>query len=319
MRIKQAKKQIRQHRFSLATYWLHHKHACYRGFQQITKQPLQSLLTIAVLSITLILPTILLIGLTNVKNVTRSWQDDSNIAVYLIAPASAAQINTTQIALQKIGNIKNAQFISADEGLIAFVKNSGLSDIIKSLGFNPLPATFIITPNEKNPAAINILSAQLRALPNVSIVKINMEWVTRLNAVIELLQRLTYGLAILLAVGLLLIVGNTIRLAIQYYHTEIEVIKLVGGTDSFIRRPFLYSGIIYGLAAGLFTALILDFLLLWLQTPINQFASTFNTPFILQGLGFEQTALLLLSSTLLGYVGSWLVVGQRLRQIQPGR
>ena len=110
--------------------------------------------------------------------------------------------------------------------------------------------------------------------------------------------------------------GNTIRLAIQHYHTEIEVTKLVGGTDSFIRRPFLYSGILYGLAGGLFAALILDFLLLWLQSPLNYLMTSFNARFEMPGLNVGQTVLLLLCSTLLGYVGSWLAVTRRLRQIQ---
>ncbi len=304
-------------RFSLRTYIAHHRHALLHGFRQLTKNPFASLLTIAVLSITLVLPTGLLVILGNAQQYTQVWQTGTNVSVYMQPQATNTQVSFTRQALQKVNNIKTINYVSPNEGLANFAKQSGLNDIIKTLGANPLPGLFSIKPNDQSPAAINILVSQLQALPNVDAVKLDMQWVKRLNAIITLLEHFTYGLVVLLGLSVLLIIGNTIRMAVQSYHHEIEVIKLVGGSNHFTRRPFLYSGAFYGLASGIFAAVILDFFLLWLQNPLNKLTALYGTHVNLEGLDFSQTCLLLLCGLALGYLGSWLVVDRHLKRINP--
>ena len=305
-----------QHRY-LRTYFQHHQHAWQQGLRQLTKTPIASILTIAAISITLVLPTVLLILLNNMKTITQTWQTGTNISVYLNMTTTTQQVAEFRQALQKIDNIKTQRYISPTQGLQQFTKQSGLPDILKTLNKNPLPGVFMVEPGTSSPAKLNILAAQLKTLPYVKNVKLDEQWVKRLNAIINLLQRFTYGIATLLALAVLLIVGNTIRMAIQNYHREIEVMKLIGGSDRFIRRPFLYSGIFYGLSSAIFAAIILNFLLIWLQAPINQLTALYNTQFSLQGLTLKQTGLLILVGILLGFGGSWFTVNRHLRHIQP--
>ena len=306
-----------QRQFSLRTYFSHHKHAWRHGLRQLTKNPIASLLTIAVISITLVLPTGLLLVLDNMQDATANLHKGTNISVYMQANANTQQITFVQNAISKIDNIDKVDYISPEQGLTQFNKQSGLGNVVRTLGDNPLPGVFNITPKHQSTTALNILSSELSALPNVAAVKVDMQWVKRLNAILSLLQNFTYGLAILLAIAVLLIIGNTIRMNIQNYQQEIEVMKLVGASKRFIRRPFLVSGMLYGVCAGIFTALILDFFMLWLQTPLNELTALYNTQFPLNGLSFPQTLELILAGIVLGFLGSWLVVGKYLNKIQP--
>jgi cell division transport system permease protein len=304
-------------RMSLRTYFAHHRHAWRHGFRQITKNPIASILTIAVISITLVLPTGLLLVLGNMQAATQNWNRGGNISVFMNSNINGQQIDFTRDAINKLSNIKNVSYISPEQGLKEFSEQTGLNNILSTLGDNPLPAVFVITPLNQTPPAVNMLSSQLNALPNIAAVKIDMQWIKRLNAMLNLLENFTYGLAILLAIAVLLIVGNTIRMNIQAYHQEIEVMKLVGASYRFIRRPFLYSGIIYGLCAAIFTAVILDFFFVWLQQPLNQLTALYNTQFSLEGLSFLQTLELMIVGIVLGFIGSGLVVGKYLKKIQP--
>ena len=305
-----------QKRRYLRKYLQHHQHAWQHGLRQLTKNPLSSILTIAAISITLVLPTVLLILLGNMKAVTQNWHTGTAISVYLSPQTSTQQVDYIQKALRSINNIKTQRYISPTQWLTQFAKQSGLRDVLKTLGSNPLPGVFVIQPTNQSSASLNILASQLRALPQVENVKLNMQWVNRLNAIIRLLQHFTYGIAVILALAVLLIVGNTIRMYIQNYHREIEVTKLVGGSNRFIRRPFLYSGIFYGLASAIFAAIILNFLIISLQTSVNKLAALYNTQFSLHGLNLKQISLLVLVGALLGFFGSWFAVSRHLRTIQ---
>lgn len=313
---KLAKRQT-QRTFSLRTYISHHKHAWRHGFRQLTKNPVASLLTIAVISITLVLPTGLLLVLNNMQDATANLHKGTNISLYMNANASSQQTNYVQNAISKINNIAKVDYISPEQGLVQFNQQSGLGNVVKTLGDNPLPGVFNVTPSNQSTTALNVLNSELSALPNVAAVKVDMQWVKRLNAILSLLQSFTYGLAALLAIAVLLIISNTIRMNIQNYQEEIEVMKLVGASKRFIRRPFLVSGVLYGLCAAVFSALILDFFMLWLQAPLNQLTALYNTQFSLSGLNITQALELILAGIVLGFLGSWLVVGKYLNKIQP--
>ena len=296
--------------------FLQHKYAFQQGWRQLTQRSLGTFLTIAVLSITLVLPTGLLLILMNVETFTGNLNTSSVVSVYISPKASTMQIEQIDQAVHALDNVEKVTMITPEQGLKNFTEQTGLSNALKDLDNNPLPTLLMVTPMNQSVPALNILVSKLQAMPNVDDVKLDIQWIQRLNTMITLLQRFTYGLSVLLGLAVLLIVSNTIRSAIQSYQQEIEVIKLVGGSDRFIRRPFLYSGLLYGVSSGIFAAVSLDFFSLWLQGPVNQLAGFYNVEIHLEGLSMEQTAWLLLASTLLGFIGSWLAVGRELAKFK---
>ena len=302
--------------WSLTTYLLHHQHAIHHGLRQLTKNPFSSLLTIFVMSITFLLPMSLFLILTNMKVVIADWQNDANISIYLSPESSSLQISNIKTALQQITNIVRVTYISPQQGLQEFAKISGLGNTLKTLGNNPLPPVFEIYTQQKTPVALNLLAAKLQTLPAVKYAKIDIQWIKRVNSIISLLERLTYGVTFIFALAVLLIIANTIRTSIQSYRNEIKVMKLIGGSDSFIRRPFLYSGVFYSLLSSFFSVLILNFLLLWLQTPLDKLTALYHANLSLHGLSLQQIGLLNVISILLGIAGSWYIVDKHLQVIQ---
>ena len=160
--------------------------------------------------------------------------------------------------------------------------------------------------------------ALLLILPGVAQAQFDLEWVRRLDAILRLAQRGVLILALLLGIAVLLVVGNTIRLAILSRRAEIEVIKLIGGTDAFIRRPFLYAGLFQGLFGGLLAWILVAASLALLAGPVRDLAGLYGSGFELAGLGLRAGAILLLGGAFLGWTGSRLAVGRHLRAIEPG-
>lgn len=293
---------------TLATYFSHQRYAFWHGLHQLTKKPFSSILTIAVLSITLLLPTVLFVLLNNAQQNTTLWQNTTGISVYLQTGLNREQIQQTQTTLKNINSVAQVRYISPDEGLQEFASKTGLNDVLNSLNTNPIPPLFTVKPTDESPASINLLVSQLRSLPNVTAVKIDMQWVERLNAIIGLLKQFTYGLSFLLGLAVLLIIGNTIRMSLQSYQQEIDVIKLIGGNDAFIRRPFIYSAILCGGTSGIAAIIAINIFLWWLQNPLDHLAQTYHAQVDLHALNIEQIFLVLMISIGLSVFASWLVV-----------
>ncbi|HKJ77643.1 MAG TPA: permease-like cell division protein FtsX, partial [Gammaproteobacteria bacterium] len=216
-------------------------------------------------------------------------------------------------------DIAEVRYISAEQALAEFRQLSGFGDALDALQANPLPPVLVVRPGPaiNGPDAVGGLVKRLRQRPDVDMAQLDMQWVKRLYALMEIGQRGVWVLGALLALAVLLVVGNTIRLAIQNRRDEIVVVKLVGGTDAFIRRPFLYSGAWYGLLGGVIAFALVQGALGVLSSPVHHLAGLYHSGFRLDGLGVATTAYLLLSGTLLGLIGSWLAVGRHLREIEP--
>jgi cell division transport system permease protein len=157
----------------------------------------------------------------------------------------------------------------------------------------------------------------LQQLPEVELAQMDLQWVQRLYSLLAVGQRVTLALALLLGLGVLLVTGNTIRLAIENRRDEILVIKLVGGTDAYVRRPFLYTGLWYGLGGSIVAGLLLSLVMLWLDGPVGLLAALYQSRFELHGLGFAGTLMLALAGALLGLAGAWLAVARHLGAIVP--
>jgi cell division transport system permease protein len=181
------------------------------------------------------------------------------------------------------------------------------------------PHALVVRPDAEYREAgrVQELSNELRKIDGVDIVQLDTEWVSRFNAILDVIRRGVFLAAVLFALGILVIIGNTIRLDIENRRGEIEVTKLVGGSDAFVRRPFLYNGVWYGLAGGLIAGLIVATVVAVLSAPVQRIAGLYGSQFELQGVGLIGWVALLLGGALLGWLGSFIVATRELREIEP--
>ncbi len=304
---------------SLLPWVLRHLQVFFYTLGQICRQPFASLMTAAVIGIALALPTGFYVLLKNVQQVSSSMDDVTQISLFLKKQISEKQALQLSSRLQKMQEVESIQHISPQEALEEFRQYAGFNTALKVLDENPLPSVLIIDPIDRfaTPDTIASLLEQLEVVPEVEIVRLDMQWIKRLNALLETSQRGVLILAALLAMSVPLIVGNTIRLAINNRRDEIEITKLIGATDAFIRRPFLYSGLWYGLLGGIIAWLLVTASLGLLSAPVERLSLLYDSTFILHALDFTTSLKLLAISALLGWLGSWLAVSRHLRAIEP--
>ncbi len=296
-----------------------HHHASKLSFLHFLKSPLANFLTLMVIALALALPTGLIVMLQNAQTVSENWDVGSRISLFLNTNVTPEQAKALMGKLRVNSKIAYVNYISPEQGLKEFQQRSGFSDIMAQLNKNPLPGVIEIEPvkNLQSTDDINQLVTQLKQFPEVNTVQMDMAWVKRLFGIMNLAKHAIYALGMLLALAVLLIIGNTIRLIIQNRAEEIEVIKLVGGTDRFIRRPFLYTGVIYGFLGGLISWVLVDLFLLSLRGPVHHLAQLYASHFQLDGLSWGAVITLLILSTILGLVGSFIAVGRQLHAIEP--
>jgi cell division transport system permease protein len=242
---------------SLRSWFGSHRDSARQAFYRLRLNPLSSAMTIMVMTIVLALPMGLAVLIGQVERLGVDWQRAAQLSVYLQDVKGEAADNLLErvIALDQVAD---AQLLDAELALAEFKQHSGMGDALDQLAYNPLPAVIVVIPVsiEGGASTLEPLRDRLAALEGVDQVQIDLLWIERLTRILALLERFTGGLAVLLVLALLLVMINTIRLAIESRRDEIVVIKLVGGTDAFVRRPFLYIGVLYGLLAGLLAWLL---------------------------------------------------------------
>ena len=305
-------------RHRLQSWFSQHVDCFFSSFQQLLRTPLASLMTIAVLGIALALPASLYLLLENVQQVSQDWDSTAQISLFLKPKVSSDQAKTLADTLYQRQEIKSIRLISQDEALNEYKTLSGFSDALKVMENNPLPTVLVIQPTEGiSPDANQALYNSVSKLPEVETAQFDMRWLNRLYAMMEIAKRGILVLAGLFASGVLLIIGNTIRLTIYNRREEIEVVKLLGATDVFIRRPFLYSGFWYGCLGGIMAWLVVNLSFWWLQAPVRQLATLYHSQFELIMLDIFASMVLFIGGALLGIVGALLAVGKHLKEIQP--
>ena len=307
-----------QERFHI--YISHHKQACLESIARLLKTPFATFMVLAVLAIALALPTGLWVALKNLKSISKEWDKGAQISLFLKMDVDEIQVQQLIERLRIRPEIAQATYISPDEGLQSFQKQAGMSVLLAQLPRNPLPGVVEVTPNPnyEDPVPLRQLLASLQGLTEVDQAQVDLEWVKRLYHLIKLGQHSVSALALLFGIAVLLIIGNTLRLLIQNRRDEIAVIKMVGGSDRFIRRPFLYGGILYGLCSGLLAGLLVNLALWWLNAPLQQLAQSYGSVFTLAGLSFGNFLQIAMLGALLGALGAWLAVAQQLHTIKPG-
>lgn len=303
---------------SRARAWArHHRAMAKDSAGRLIRHPLASLLTMFAIGIALVLPCGLWLALDSARLLDTQFEQSATLTAYLTPSMAEREAMEIAETLRAHPEVDNARLVTAAEGMAEFQQTLGLDDALARLDDNPLPASVVISPLDTSPEAVRDLAEQLGSVRGVDEVRLDLAWLERLRRLAELGQRLTLALAALFGLGVLLIVGNTIRLAVESRRKEIEVVTLIGATHAFVRRPFLYSGAWYGLGGGLLAWALLSLGGQWLTAPVQDLAQSYGAHFSMPGLGLGGSAILLVSSTLLGWLGSWMAVSRHLAEIRP--
>ena len=304
---------------ALSTWLERHVQTLVSSLGKLVRQPFASALTIGVIGLGLALPACLHLVVVNATAVTAGIGRTVQLSVYLKMPTTPEQALKVRQVIAARDDVLDARLVPPDEGLKEFEAMSGFGDALKALTDNPLPYAVTLRPAPlfDSPEAIDSLASELRGLPEVEIVQVDTEWVRRLNAILDALEQVVRVAAVLLGLGVIAIAGNTIRLDINSRREEIEVIKLVGGSNAFVRRPFLYSGVWYGLGGGLLAWLLVAIAVAFLAGPIERVATLYASAFRLQGLDRHAILALVMGGPVLGWLGSWVTASYHLRRIEP--
>jgi len=303
----------------IRSYFGHHLRSSITTLGRLYAQPVATLMTVAVIAIALALPVGLYITLTNIGLLSSGWDGSTQISLFLHTEVTKEDAVELMQRLEKHIDIKNIELIDKETGLEQFKEMSGFGDALKYLDSNPLPVVLVIQPKMQSngPDKTTALVHELGKNPLVELAQLDVQWVKRLYSFLEIANRGILVISSMLAIAVLLVIGNTIRLDIQNRREEIEVSKLIGASDAFIRRPFLYTGLWYGIIGGVLAWIITLISLILMEDPIHKLALLYQSDFRLSGLGIKNTMLLILISCLLGLTGSWIAVSRHLKEIEP--
>jgi cell division transport system permease protein len=298
----------------LRVWWDHHLHSIVYSLGRALRKPWATLLTMAVMALALALPLGLSIALDNLKQFAGSVQQSRDINVFLKTSVDAAAANALAASLRGRADVAAVALRTPAQGMAELRARAGLGEALDALDDNPLPTLLIVTPAAADDAP---LAVSLSALPQADLVQHDALWRKRLDGWLRFGERLVQVLSVLLGAGAALVVGNTVRLDIQSRREEIGVLQLLGASDGFIRRPFLYLGAWYGFGAGVLALGLIAASGLALGPPLAELADSYGSHFALHGLDALHAALVLLGTLLLGWLGAWLVTGHFLRQTRP--
>lgn len=304
----------------IASWLQEHRETAVDSLERLWQQRLGSLMTMNVIGIALLLPALLLTGISTLAALGSGLEDSARITLYLDRDLTDAGRETLQEALSADPRIRELHAISPRQAAEEFARYSGFGDVISALPENPLPATIELLPASTDPATVEALAEELAERPEVAELQVDLVWVQRLDALLELGRRVVAAMALVFSAAVLFIVGNTIRLAIESRRDEIMVVKLIGGTDAFVSRPFLYTGTWCGLGGGVLGGILLLLLYGLMRNPLQQLAGQYGED-VLAGASLPiplVLAAMLLVSTLLGWLGALLSVRRYLVAIEPG-
>ncbi len=316
--------QLRQLKPSFSSrfkeFFVRHLQVFFYSLGLLSRTPFATLMTASALGIALALPAGLYVILDHASQLSGDINSINQISLFMKKDVSEKALLKIQKKLQAYPEIAQVKHIDRDAALQEFQDNSGFGDALKALKDNPLPDLLVVYPSltHNDPQQINTLLIDLKKIKQVELVQLDIQWLQRLYAILHIGQRGVLIIGSLLALAVLLIVGNTIRLAIENRRSEIVVMKLIGGTNSFIRRPFLYTGFWYGLLGSLIAILLVNISLIIINDPLAHLSSLYDSDLFSLGLmGINISATLLLSGCLLGLLGAGMAVGKHLKDIEP--
>lgn len=303
----------------MSGWLLRHVQSALFAAGRLARAPIATAFTLLVIAIALTLPSTLGLAIQSLSGITGELSGAVDVSVYFKQDVPLEKARQLATSLKQRSGIARVDLIPADEALKQFRVQSGFGAALDVLEGNPLPHALDVRPkpDAADPGHMESLRRYLAAWPEVELVQVDSEWVQRLNAILDLLRRLVLGTAVLLGVGVLAVVGNTIRLEIYNRRAEIEVTKLVGGSNAFVRRPFLYTGLFYGVLGALLAAALVWLALYLLEAPVARLAKSYGSSFQLLLPGLREVGVLLGAGAGLGIVGAWLAAARHLARIEP--
>jgi len=284
---------------------------------RLARQPFATGLNVIVIGIALSLPVGFYLGIDNLQAFSRQLSSDPQVSIFMAMDAGQSDVSAVERRLRAHPEVGRVDFIAREQALAKLKRSAGLADVLADLERNPLPDAFVVTARSNDPATLEALRDQAARWPKVEHVQLDAEWARRLDAALGVGRMLVTLLALLLALALVAVTFNTIRLQILTRRDEIEVSKLIGATNPFIRRPFLYLGALQGLAGGCAAWVIVTLAAVVLNVELGDLATLYGTAFKLQPLDATDLAVLLVFSAALGWLGAWLSVSRHLWQIEP--
>jgi len=304
---------------SVSAWLARHGQAFLASIGRLLKFPLASLMTVLVIAVSFVISVTLGLLIENLRNAAGGFADAIELTVFLKQGTAVSRAQQLADNARSRPDVLEAALITADQGLAEFRNDSGFGSALDALPENPLPHVLRVRPRAESAgtAQIETLRQYFTAWPEVETVQLDTQWVRRLNAFLDLARQIVVLAAVVLGAGILAVVGNTVRLEVLNRRQEIEVTKLVGGSNAFIRRPFLYIGALYGLVGALVAWLIVTVALKVLDAPISTLAALYDTRFRLAGLNLVQAGALCLAGLVIGGAGAWASASRHLRALEP--
>ena len=303
----------------LRRWLLEHVRTLVAALGRLSREPGSTFLTAIAMGVTLALPAGLHVLVQNVSAISYSWEGSLQASLFLEDDVSAERGKALVRELEKRQDVAKASYISREQSLVEFRELSGFGEALDLLAdMNPLPAVVVVTPKRNLPQErMQALMNALSTLPEVEVAKLDQKWLERLYAILAIIERAVLIIAGVLALAVMVTVGNTIRLEIENRRDEIVVMKLIGAPNSFVRRPFLYAGLWYGLAGGAVAWLLVQGAMFALAGPARRLAGLYESSFTLVGLTPKTTLMVLAAGILLGVLGSAWTVGRHLGRYEP--
>jgi cell division transport system permease protein len=303
---------------AISTWFSRHLSTSVAALGRVARQPFASSMTILVIAVTLALPAGLHLVVKNAQAISGSWANALDFSVYLKKGVAEADARRLGDIIDQRADVQQVTFISAEDALAEFRVQSGFGDALDHLTENPLPHALVVRPSTSNTeASMILLNEELENLPETEFVQADTDWVRRFHAILDILERAVGIGAALLGAAILVIIGNTIRLDIQNRREEIEVTKLIGASNAFVRRPFLYTGLWYGLGGGLLALGLVAYGLYALKEPVARLSGLYNSSFEILSLNLDESLLIVGAGIFLGLGGSWIAAARHMRRIEP--
>ena len=295
----------------------HHGEVFSAAIVYLLKHKLSSLMNWLVIGIALALPAVLYVMLSNISGIAGDWGGKPRVSLYLQSEVSHDIGRRIAAKISSKGAVETVRFISSEVALKEFQEWSGFGPVLNSLDKNPLPHVIEVTLKSADPVVQKGLITGWENSGSIARVAVDLAWLERAYALLLFGERFVWSLALALSLGVILIMGNTVRLTIENRRNEIEVMKLFGGSDSFVRRPFLYLGFWYGFGGAIFALVLLESSLLIFSGPVEILAHSYQVEFALEGPGLGGHMVLLVAGSLLGIIGALLAVSRHLNAIEP--
>ena len=301
----------------MRTWLRHQRDAIRRTFRRFGQAPLVTLVSVIAIGVTLALPVGLYLALLNLQGVAGRINAEPEISIFLALDAASADVQAVEATLKANPAVARYQFIAREDALNDLRTATALGDVLEGLDKNPLPHAFVVRGTSSEPAALELLRDQLALIPKVEHVQLDSAWAKRLDSLNSAGEKIVILLAVVLGATLVAVTGNTIRLQILAQQDEIEVGRLIGATDSYVRRPYLYFGALQGLLGGLTALGLAVAALLWLAHNMEELIQVYAPEFRPEAIPLPIAGTIVAIAALLGWLGAYASVSLYLRQIRP--